>query len=210
MSYASTIKAPDSPLERRKVYMKPTRRGGIHKALAAAVVVAAVAGALVLPSVATAATVESASSSGDSACWKYKTSERSFAKKNNAARSDIGIGKLSLDPELSRVAIKHTKEMVNAASGEIGGDDLFHSTSTQLKKRVTGDWTLLGENVGLGGTVSSLHEAFMNSTLHRANMLNPSFKHIGVGVVKKDGRIWVTVMFSAGGDPGTSLRMPRC
>ncbi|MGI8408167.1 MAG: CAP domain-containing protein [Actinomycetota bacterium] len=190
--------------------MRLTRQGSIRKILTAMLLGAAIAGALSLPSAATATTVESASSSGDNTCWNYKTSERSFAKKNNAARAAIALGKLSLDPELSRVAIKHTQEMIKAASGEIGGDDLFHSTATQLRNRVTGDWTLLGENVGVGGTVSSLHEAFMNSPLHRANMLNPTFKHIGVGVIKKDNRIWVTVMFSAGGDPGTSLRMPRC
>lgn len=175
----------------------------IRKGLAVLVASSAVAAALLVPSTASA-------SVADSKCWNYKTSERAFAKKNNAARVNAGIGKLSLDPELSRVAMKHTKEMVSASDGDPGADDLFHSTAEQLKRRVTGQWTLLGENVGVGGSVSSLHGAFMDSPLHRANMMNAAFKHVGVGVIKKGDEMFVTVIFSAGGDPGTSLSMPKC
>lgn len=171
----------------------------------AVILAAALIGSLLSPAVAGAGTV-----AADSDCWTYKSSERAFAKKNNTARVDKGLGRLSIDPELSRVAKLHTREMVKAASGSIGGDDLFHSTSEQLRRRVNGKWTLLGENVGVGGGVSSLHTAFMNSPVHRANMLNSDFDHIGVGVVNAKGRMWVTVLFSAGGDPDTSLSMPRC
>lgn len=187
-----------------------TSRGKLCTVVAALITTAALSVALSISSDASATTVESAASAGDSTCWNYKTSERSFAKKNNGARSEIGVGKLSLDPELSRVALKHTKEIVKVASSPFDGNDIFHSTATQLRNRVTGDWTLLGENVGVGGTVATLHDAFMNSPMHRANMLNPTFKHIGVGVVKKDETLFVTVMFSAGGDPGTTLSMPKC
>lgn len=176
----------------------------IRKGLAGLIASTAIAAALFIP------TTASASVSADNQCWNYKTSEKSFAKKNNAARVDAGLGKLSLDPELSRVATKHTKEMVSAADSSFGADDLFHSTSEQLKRRITGDWTLIGENVGVGGSVSSLHGAFLDSPLHRANMMNASFKHVGVGVIKKGDTMFVTVIFSAGGDPGTSLSMPKC
>ena len=175
-----------------------------RRAIGSLIAGAAITGALFLPSTA------SARVAADNQCWDYKTSERAFAKKNNTARVNAGLGKLRLDPELSRVAVKHTKEMVQAADGSIGADDLFHSTTDQLKRRITGDWTLIGENVGVGGTVGSLHEAFMNSPLHKANMLNGAFKHVGVGVAKKGDKMWVTVIFSAGGDPGTSLSMPKC
>jgi len=174
----------------------------------AGIIAAAIIGSLFSAGTASAATASL--TAADNTCYTYKTSERSFAKKNNTARANAGIGKLSIDPELSRVAKLHTKEMVNAASGSIGGDDLFHSTSAQLTKRVTGGWTLLGENVGIGSSVSSLHSAFMNSSLHKANMMNGDFKHVGVGVITKGDRMWVTVIFSAGADPSTSLSMPNC
>lgn len=142
------------------------------------------------------------SATADSRCWRTKDSEAGFAKKINASRSSNGKGKLSLDPEISKVARKHTREMVNQAL-------LHHTSSDALRNRVT-RWQLLGENVGVGGTVDSLHTAFMNSPAHRDNILLSSFKHVGVGVIEDGGRMWVTVIFENNEDPGTTLRMPRC
>ncbi len=139
---------------------------------------------------------------GDNRCWDYAFSERGFRKKMNAEREARGLGKLSLDPELSKAARVHTNEMVKR-------DTLYHTSSTDLKNRVT-NWIVLGENVGVGGTVASLHEAFMNSPAHRDNILYNTYKHVGVGVKKANGRMWVTVIFEAVTDPGTSLTMPRC
>ena len=132
-------------------------------------------------------------------CWRFKSSERAFAKKMNKAR---GGGNLRLDPELSKVARKHTSEMIRK-------NLLYHTTPNQLRHRVV-RWSLLGENVGVGNTVRSLHKAFMHSPGHRANILRPSFNHSGVGVRNARGRMWVTVIFESRSNPGTRLRMPRC
>jgi uncharacterized protein YkwD len=144
-----------------------------------------------------------AAGSSDNQCWHYRKKERRFTRKMNAARDDSNKQKLRLDPEISKVARKHTREMIKAAT-------LHHTPSTTLARRVT-KWTVLGENVGVGGSVSSLHDAFMNSPSHKSNILYSTFKHIGVGT-KKDanGRLWVTVIFEASNDPGTTLSMPRC
>ena len=128
------------------------------------------------------------------ACYSPNTAERSFARLINVARSS---NDLRLDPELSKVAKVHTREMVRANS-------LHHSTSTQLRNRIT-NWSSLGENVGVGSSVTSLHQAFMNSSAHKANIVESSFRHVGVGVIKKDGRMWVTVIFEARSDPGSPL-----
>jgi uncharacterized protein YkwD len=113
----------------------------------------------------------------------------------NVARSSVQD--LRLDPELSKVAKVHTRAMVKENS-------LFHTPSDTLRRRVT-NWTTLGENVGVGSTVTSLHEAFMNSPAHRDNILYSSFRHVGVGVMREDGRMWVTVIFEARSDPGSPL-----
>ncbi|MGH2808021.1 MAG: CAP domain-containing protein [Actinomycetota bacterium] len=138
----------------------------------------------------------------DSGCWDTKRSERGFARKITVARRAAGRSRLSLDPELSRAARKHTFEMVRK-------DLLHHTSEPALRRRVT-NWSTLGENVGVGGTVTSLHAAFMASPAHKDNILYKSFRHVGIGVVKRNGRMWVTVIFEAQTDPGTTLRMPRC
>jgi hypothetical protein len=57
------------------------------------------------------------------------------------------------------------------------------------------NWRRVAENVGVGGSVASLHKAFMNSPGHRANILDPKVTQIGVGVVGKGTRTWVTEVF---------------
>ena len=128
------------------------------------------------------------------ACYSPNTAERSFARLINVAR---GSNDLRLDPELSKVAKVHTREMVRKNA-------LFHSTSTQLRNRVT-NWVSLGENVGVGSSVTSLNSAFMDSPAHKANIMEPSFRYVGVGAIKKDGRLWVTMIYEARSDPGSPL-----
>jgi uncharacterized protein YkwD len=131
------------------------------------------------------------------ACFRYKSAEKSFVSKHNATRKARGLGPLRIDIQLGRVARYHTKEMTSRNS-------LYHTSSAQLSRRVT-RWSTLGENVGVGGSVSSLFSAFMNSPAHRANILYGKFNHIGVGTISAGGRMWVTVIFEARNDPGTPL-----
>lgn len=70
---------------------------------------------------------------------------------------------------------------------------LFHNPD--LADVVDSGWMKLGENVGYGGTVSGLHAAFMNSPGHRANVLDPNFTHVGLGVVVDGDKIWVAEVF---------------
>lgn len=133
-------------------------------------------------------------------CWSHSAKDKSFAKKINNARKGTGQRTLRLDPELSRVATKQTNTMISK--------NLLHHTPN-LGKRVT-RWKVLGENVGYGGGVASLHKAFMNSPSHKANILNNKFRYVGVGAIQAKGFLWVTVVFQATKNPGTTLWMPKC
>lgn len=130
-------------------------------------------------------------------CYSPNAKERAFVRKMNQARAQAGKSRLRLDPEISKVSKVHTRAMAKDNS-------LYHTSTSVLGRRVT-NWILLGENVGVGGTVSSLHSAFMNSPAHRANILLSSFKHVGVGVIQANDRLWVTVTFEARSDPGSPL-----
>lgn len=165
------------------------------KARMAAVLTVAMVGVLLPPSASSVA-------GGDNQCWTYRPSEKKFARKMNRARTLRLIRKMKLDPELSKVARVHTRDMIRRGS-------IYHQSSSQLGRRVV-SWTMLGENVGVGSTVDSLHRAFMNSPAHAANILRTNFNHMGVGARKKNGRLWVTVVFQSVNNPGTTLRMPRC
>ena len=140
-----------------------------------------------------------------SACnkgWAFRGAEKAFASKINQSRLAFAKSKLHLDRQLSKAARRHTREMMEK-------ETLYHTPSPVLKGRVT-NWVWLGENVGVGSTVESLHVAFMNSPDHRDNILFSKFRHVGVGTRMHDGRLWVTVLFEAETDPGTTLPMPKC
>jgi uncharacterized protein YkwD len=151
--------------------------------------------ATVLPTVAATAQTKSG-------CWEVKPDEKGFATATNRVRDKLGKSKLTLDPQLSRAARLHTREMFKQ-------DLLYHTPGDKLTRRVT-NWSMLGENVGVGYSVESLQDAFLASPGHRANILHTSFKYFGVGTVERDGKMWVTVIFEGAQNPGTPLKMPDC
>ena len=119
-------------------------------------------------------------------------SEQGFLAEINASRAAAGLGPLKMDGGLQSHARKHTADMI--AKG-----DIYHSTSAELKAAAGSGWTKLGENVGRGGTVSSLHNAFMNSSAHKKNILG-DYNFAGIGTDTSDGVLYVTVVFMKKGD----------
>ena len=105
----------------------------------------------------------------------------------NETREAHHTRRLFLDKRLSWIARQHSKQM--AGSGYI-----FHSRSLTSPLR-TVRWTIAGENVGYGSTVCSLFRAFMNSAPHRENILRKSFHRVGLGLYRKHGYIWATMIF---------------
>jgi uncharacterized protein YkwD len=59
-------------------------------------------------------------------------------------------------------------------------------------------WTTYGENVGTIGSTSgadALFRAYMNSPGHRANILDRTFRYVGVWTKASSGRRWNTIDF---------------
>lgn len=136
-------------------------------------------------------------------CWDYKATELLLARLLNQKRFANDVSKLRLDKHLSRVSRKHTSEMIRA-------DALEHTPIATLAERVT-NWIELGENIGRSTvSIRNILKAMMDSPVHRANILNPTFTYVGVATERAGGRLWATITFEAREDPGTTLNMPRC
>ena len=107
----------------------------------------------------------------------------------NADRANYDRRHLAFADRLARYAKAHSQAM--ADDGYI-----YHSTGDQLRRALEGyDWELGGENVGVGGSLESLEDAFMASELHRQNILRRVYEHAAVGIVRADDQIWITVIF---------------
>ena len=99
--------------------------------------------------------------------------ESEFVAQINAVRAQHGLAPLAVYGELVGVARGWTDQMV--ANGGI-------SHNPGLSGQVSGGWSKLGENVGVGTNVSTLMKAFAASPAHYRNIVDPAFNYIGVGV----------------------------
>jgi hypothetical protein len=112
----------------------------------------------------------------------------SFVSKINAERSARGLAPLQVYWDLTDDAKAHSQRMMNQ-------DNLHHNPNLA---GVTTGWQALAENVGVGPSVDSLHQAFMDSPGHKKNIVG-DYNYVGVGVViESDTKIWVTVVFMRG------------
>lgn len=121
----------------------------------------------------------------------------------NRERTSRGLPALEVHLQLTRLARAHSAAMASRvpAAGRCGGANmLFHRSP--LDAGVTADWSRLRENVGcnLPANVDGVHQALMNSSGHRANILASDVTFVGVGVRhSSDGGLWVTEIFMRGG-----------
>jgi uncharacterized protein YkwD len=111
--------------------------------------------------------------------------EATFAAMTNDVRSGRDMRRLKVTERLSRLARKHSKQM--ATRGE-----LYHSNLRRLFRGF--DYRMVGENVGYGGSLDQLLEAFMASPPHAQNIMG-KWRKTGVGIVRRGDRIWITQLF---------------
>lgn len=114
----------------------------------------------------------------------------------NKERSAAGCGPLTEDPQLQKAAQGHSDDMAARHFFDHTNPD-----GADPGQRITAagyHWSTYGENIAQGQqTAAAVMDSWMNSPGHRANILNCSFKDIGVGVHKGTGGPWWTQDFGA-------------
>jgi uncharacterized protein YkwD len=108
----------------------------------------------------------------------------------NAERAKRGLRALRPWPSLVPIARAHTIEMLDA--GRLYHNKALTTLVRQLRLKA------LGENVGVGPTIDTVEAAFMRSAEHRANILDASYRYVGIWAMRDErGFVWVTVNFGA-------------
>jgi uncharacterized protein YkwD len=111
----------------------------------------------------------------------------------NAARQAHGLRTLVVVAGASDVARRWSWHMAGARV-------LSHNPSlvSDIASAGSSAWTMIAENVGEASSTSpgQLFTAYMNSAPHRANILDPSARYIGIGVVERAGVAWNTMDFT--------------
>lgn len=121
-------------------------------------------------------------------------SEQQLLALANEARHRAGAPPLRLDAGLSEAARIHAEAMleVGQLSHQFQGEPtlpqrLAATTNLQLDQA--------GENVALDYDAEHGHEHLMLSPPHRANLLNPAFNVVGLGVVRSGDRLYIVQDF---------------
>ena len=125
----------------------------------------------------------------DSAVSAYETE---VIRLVNEIRQENGLKALTANWELSRVARYKSQDMKDR--GYFAHNSPTYGTPFQMIKAFGLSFRTAGENIAKGyATPQAVVNGWMNSSGHRANILNASYTQIGVGYVAQ-GNYW-TQMF---------------
>jgi len=120
--------------------------------------------------------------------------EQQLLNLTNQARAQAGAPRLTLDAGMSQAARAHAEAMFTARqlSHQFEGEPslpqrLGAATPTLLDQE--------GENIALDADAVQAEEHLMLSPPHRANLLNPAYNVVGLGVVRSGDRLYVVQDF---------------
>ena len=104
--------------------------------------------------------------------------ESALLREMNRARAEHGLPALRLDTHLQQAAVAHTREMLASNTFEHGAFGL-------RLQRYKVSFSLAGENLAWGTGAMAKARVIVSEWLaspeHRANLLRPSFRRVGVG-----------------------------
>jgi uncharacterized protein YkwD len=105
----------------------------------------------------------------------------------NAERARHGLPRLTLSKKLSAAARRHARDMVRRdyfAHDSLGGGTFVDRIRRSGYLKDARSWSV-GENLAWGSRERSAPRAittmWMNSAGHRANVLSPAFREVGIG-----------------------------
>ena len=109
----------------------------------------------------------------------------------NEQRAKNGLSALKIDMEVQRVARIKAQDMVN--NNYFSHTSPTYGSPFDMLKNFGISYKSAGENIAGNSSNSAAVTAWMNSSGHRANILNSSYNYTGVGVVtsSKYGKIYV-------------------
>ena len=120
--------------------------------------------------------------------------EKQVASLTNSKRKAAGLGSLTLDSQLSKLARMKAEDM--AKKGYFSHTSPTYGSALDMMKKYGVSYRTAGENIAKGQkTPEAVMKGWMNSSGHRANILNSAYSHIGVGYAKdsKGNTYWVQI-----------------
>ena len=99
----------------------------------------------------------------------------------NIERKNAGLKLMAFDKKLALVAVKHSSDMLQRGYFSHYTPEGVSPYDRMRNDRVR--FRVAGENLALAQTLQSAHEGFMESPVHKANILHDSFERAGIGIL---------------------------
>ena len=112
----------------------------------------------------------------------------------NQTRAQEGRGRLVWDQALADAAMKHCMRM--AAEGPISHRYSGEPDLTARAGEAGAHFSLIEENIAVGSYPASIHQAWLNSPGHRANLLNADIDRVGIAVVAAQGVLFAVADYA--------------
>jgi uncharacterized protein YkwD len=113
----------------------------------------------------------------------------------NQARAEYGLAAFECDLELAEVARDHSEDM--ALRGYFSHTNPEGERPWDRMSRAGISFRSAGENIAYGySSAGAVHNGWMNSSGHRANILSSNYTHIGVGLYDNGGTLYWTQVFA--------------
>ena len=128
---------------------------------------------------------------GQSVTTAMNSDEKEVFNLINKQRTNNGLSALKEDAEVQKVARIKAQDMVS--NNYFSHESPTYGTPFQMLKNFNISYKTAGENIAANSSNSSAVTAWMNSSGHKANILNSNFNYTGIGVVSsnKYGKIYV-------------------
>ncbi len=109
----------------------------------------------------------------------------------NQQRANNGLPALKIDAEVQRVARIKAQDLVD--NNYFAHNSPVYGTPFNMLKNFGISYNSAGENIAGNSSNSAAVTAWMNSSGHRANILNNTYNYTGIGVVSspKYGKVYV-------------------
>ena len=121
--------------------------------------------------------------------------ERQMADMVNRERSQRGQRTLQVDPELSRWARIKSQDMVN--NNYFAHQSPTYGRVSDMLRNGGVSFRFAAENLARAGSINTAHNSLMNSSIHRSNILNNNYTHVGIGIAQKGSTLYITQIFVA-------------
>jgi uncharacterized protein YkwD len=111
----------------------------------------------------------------------------------NQERNNRGLSPVIVDPTVTQVARLKSQDMIK--HNYLGHVSPTYGQLGDMLRQAGVSYYMAGENLARAGNVTAAHSMMMDSSIHRAAIINPRYTHVGIGILPATTGLVITEIF---------------